>query len=218
MDVGKLRIFQYEVARQCRFAMIAAEDIQRSLNDLAKIQVQLGNVPIPGLEMSFRPNGDLQSLVVRAENPTPADLRYEYLDRFWYSVQAFLIAASNIAKLLHKREDLQKSLGVDDTSPLIPPAAKVLKDMRGDFEHYYDKIERFSRSGVMLVDSCIGKPTASIKDYQTIEYMRIFDVYTYEVSFQNNILPLKPIIGAITVLEPKALAEVGKSLPKMVKG
>src|SRR5258708_19705863 len=102
MDVGKLRIFQYEVARQCRFAMIAAEDIQRSLNDLAKIHVQLGNVPIPGLEMSFRPNGDLQSLVVRAENQTPIDLIYKYLHHFFYFVQPSLFSFIKIVNLLLK--------------------------------------------------------------------------------------------------------------------
>ena len=59
MDKHVLRIFQRETERQCRFAIMAIEDIQKELQ------------------------------------ATDTDM-----DRIWYSVQSFLVAAGNLSKLL----------------------------------------------------------------------------------------------------------------------
>jgi len=56
MKAMVLRIFQREVERQCKFALVAAEDLSSAL--------QAGD-----------------------------------MDRIWYSVQTFLVAAGNISKL-----------------------------------------------------------------------------------------------------------------------
>jgi len=77
MQKHVLRIFQREVERQCKFAVIAAEDMNKAL--------QITDT-----------------------------------DRLWYSIQAFLVAAGNVSKLLwspcpqipERAEELKKSLGV----------------------------------------------------------------------------------------------------------
>jgi len=57
METRILRIFQREVERQCRFALIAVQDLNQALQTVD-------------------------------------------MDRIWYSVQAFLVAAGNVSKLL----------------------------------------------------------------------------------------------------------------------
>jgi hypothetical protein len=101
MNTGKMRIFQYEIARQCRFALIATEDLKHSLDELAKIQAQHSNILILPLEMSFRDDGEIQNLAIHSETPTVEALRYSpQVDRLWYSLQALFIAVANISKLL----------------------------------------------------------------------------------------------------------------------
>jgi hypothetical protein len=63
----------------------------------------------------------------------------------------------------------------------------------------------------------IGTPTPVTTDHTAVVYLRNFDFYQYAVTFQNETFQLQPILEAVTVLEQKALNEVGKSLPKMVK-
>ena len=85
-------------------------------------------------------------------------------ERFWYSVQAFLVAAGNISKLLWptywKGEDLlpgrgaelKVSLEVEEDSPLEP------RTFRKHFEHFDLRLEQWaiSMEPRIFVDSKIS--------------------------------------------------------------
>jgi hypothetical protein len=65
------------------------------------------------------------------------------LNRLWYSLQSFLVAAANISKALwgksgkhaHRRRPLRRSLGVTNASPLRPTK------MRNYFEHFDEALD-----------------------------------------------------------------------------
>lgn len=105
MEAMVLRIFQREVERQCKFAIIAVEDLSQAL--------QIGD-----------------------------------MDRIWYSIQAILVAAGNVSKLLwppkpllpERGAELRASLSVDDDSPLEP------RTFRNHFEHFDERLEQWATS------------------------------------------------------------------------
>jgi len=170
METRLLRIFQREVERQCRFAIVASEDMEQSLAT-------------------------------------------EDNDRLWYSVQAFLVAAGNISKLLwpprpalpQRAEMLRKSLSVKGDSPLKP------RCFRDRFEHFDEHLEQWaksSRSGA-FIDSNVG-PAGRIKGASEKDYLRNFELATWTVTFRGDSYHLPPLLKAIRLLWQKAVAEAGK--------
>ena len=89
------------------------------------------------------------------------------LDRFWYSLQAFIAAVAIVSKILWpyapfgselpaetstRREQLRNLLSLEKSSPLKP------RKFRNYFEHYDFEIEKWATKSKnrMLVDSNIG--------------------------------------------------------------
>ncbi len=171
MDKHVLRIFQRETERQCRFAIMAIEDIQKELQATG-------------------------------------------VDRIWYSVQAFLVAAGNLSKLLwpkHPRipdraEELKSSLGVDKSSPLAP------RTFRNHFEHFDERIEDWAISSKHqgFVDSNVG-PSGMISGPDSKNYLRNFDTTKGSITFRGDEYVLKPIVDAIVELHARAVTEAKKS-------
>jgi hypothetical protein len=171
MDKNVMRIFHREVERQCRFAIIAAQDLQISL---------------------------------QAVN----------MDRIWYSIQSFLIAAGNISKLLwppkpqisNRAAELKQSLCVDDSSPLEP------RTFRNHFEHFDERLEEWATSSQRrnLVDSNVG-PTGMISGIDPDDYLRNFDPTKKTVTFRGDKYQLQPMIDAIINLHKKAVIEANKT-------
>ena len=68
-------------------------------------------------------------------------------ERAWFGVQAVLVACANVAKILwggndaaaRRREPLRRFLDVDESSALKSP------QVRNDFEHFDERIERWVR-------------------------------------------------------------------------
>jgi hypothetical protein len=176
MDKYILRIFQHEVERQCRFAIMAAQDLQASLQ---------------AHDMNVR----------------------DRMDRIWYSIQSFLIAAGNVSKLLwpsrpeiaERADELKKSLGVDENSPLAP------RTFRNHFEHFDERLERWALSSKTrnFVDSNVG-PAGMISGMDPKDYLRNFDPGKGAVTYRGDEYLLKPITEAIIELHKKALAETNK--------
>jgi hypothetical protein len=173
MDKHILRIFQHEVERQCRFAIIAAHDLQ----------------------ISLKANGR------------------DHMDRIWYSIQSFLIAAGNVSKLLwpsspqipERADELKKSLGVDENSPLAP------RTFRNHFEHFDERLEQWALSSKRrnFVDSNVG-PAGMISGIDPGDYLRNFDTGKNAVTYRGDEYSLQPMIDAIIELHKKALAEANK--------
>jgi len=171
MDKNILRIFQREIERQCRFAIIAVQDLEKALQ-------------VPGM------------------------------DRIWYSIQSFLVAAGNVSTLLwppsahipDRAKELKNSLGVDDSSPLAP------RTFRNHFEHFDERLEDWATSSKRknFVDSNVG-PSGIISVMDLEDYLRNFDTTKNAVTFRGDEYNLKPIVDAIIELHGKASIEANKA-------
>ncbi len=160
MDKQVLLIFQREIERQCRFALIAFADLGEALN--------VANT-----------------------------------DRAWYSIQALLIAAGNVSKLLWppgstfagRGNELRLSLAVPDPSPLEP------RTFRNHFEHFDERLEAWASSSQRhnFVDSNIG-PAGSISGPDLADFLRNFDTTKYAVTYRGDTFELRPIIAALEAL------------------
>lgn len=165
-----LRIFQREVERQCRFALIAIQDL---------------------------------NLALQASN----------MDRIWYSIQAFLVAAGNISKLLwpsrallpERGSELRESLSISHDSPLEP------RKFRNHIEHFDERLEQWATSSKRrnFVDSNIGPPNM-IVGIDPEDFLRNFDTVNFAVTFRGDVYNLRPVIKAISDLWQRAVVEAEK--------
>jgi len=172
METHVLRIFQREIERQCKFAIIAAEDMYKAL--------QIADT-----------------------------------DRLWYSIQAFLVAAGNVSKLLwpsspqipERAEELKKSLGVSEDSPLVP------RTFRNHFEHFDERLENWANTSKRqnFVDSNVG-PTGMISGIEPQDYLRNFDPSKATVTFRGDEYQLQPIVNAILELHQRATIEASQPI------
>ena len=170
MDTMVLRIFQREVERQCKFALIAAEDLDKAL---------------------------------RAQN---ADL-------VWFSIQALLVAAGDISKLLwppnprlsERGAELRASLSVSDDSPLQP------RTFRNHWEHFDERLEMWATSSErhIFADSNIG-PQNMISGLDPGDYLRNFDPENWIITFRGDKYELRPIVDAVVGLWKKSKIEAQK--------
>ena len=134
METMVLRIFQREVERQCKFALIAAQDLNQAL-------------------------------------------KVSDMDSVWYSVQAFLVAAGNISKLLwppkpllpERGAELRASLSVSDDSPIEP------RTFRNHFKHFDERLEQWATSSERhnFADSNVGL-SGMITGTEQGDYLRNF--------------------------------------------
>jgi hypothetical protein len=153
-----LKLFQLEVERQCKFSLIAAQDLVRAHNDLD-------------------------------------------LYRFWYSVQALLLATANVSKLLwsglpeQTAEELRKSLSIENDSPL---KSRVF---RNHFEHFGERLEKWALSDEdqNFIDSNIGVPNM-LGGTKQEDYLRNFDPTRCAITFWGETYELQPVIEAIRKL------------------
>ena len=170
MDKMLLRIFQREVERQTRFALLSATDLETGLKA-----------------------GDV--------------------DRIWYAVQALLVAAGNVSKLLwpprpsvpNRGEEVRQSLSVPDDSILAPRA------FRNHFEHFDERLEEWAASSQRknFVDSNVG-PTGMISGLGPTDYLRNLDTTQCAVTFRGDTYLLKPLVEALSELHVRAAAEAVK--------
>ena len=170
MEKMVLRIFQREIERQCKFAIMAIDEIKFGLSN-------------------------------------------HNTDMVWYAMQNFLVAVGNISKIFwsskqkyQKRgEELRKSLGIDDNSPMQP------RKFRNHFEHFDERLENWATSSKRhnFVDSNIG-PSNMIVGLDSEDFLRNFDNTSWTLTFRGDKYELKPIIDAIHKLYPKVFREVNK--------
>jgi hypothetical protein len=176
MDIQDLLIG--EIRTQCSFALMAYEDLIRSLE-----------------------------LIKQADT--------DELDRFWYSIQAFLLAISNVSKILwpsapfgselpaemsSRREHLRNSLSIEQSSPLIP------RKFRNYPEHYDIELEEWiaKSKDEMLVDSNIGPIDLDpATPPSSISYMRNFDPVRFTLILKDEEYQIREIVKAINDLTQK---------------
>lgn len=163
MDIYTLRVFHLEVERQCRFGLLAAEDLQRAIE--------------------------------RLDN-----------NRAWYSVQALLVAAANVSKLLwpnagrnkgkplipERGDELRVTLPVSDPSPLEP------RKLRNRFKHFDERLEEWATSDEqpIFVNSIVN-PLRVMKPSGPEEplYLRHYDNENHVVYFRDEAQELRPVVA-----------------------
>ena len=130
-------------------------------------------------------------------------------ERTWFAVQALLVAAAHVSKLLWpapgsardqpRATRLRALLGVDETSPLNAV------DMRNHFEHFDERLERWAAhpGPKALGDRLIG-PRQAVTTVGPITYYRTFDPARLVVSFEDEEYPLHPVIAAARDLAARA--------------
>lgn len=123
--------------------------------------------------------------------------------RTWYAMQAFLVAAGNISKLLWPpkpptfpavRQQLRDSLRVQDNSPLAN------RDLRNDFEHFDERLEAWAVSAEdpdrhFYIDRVVGPGLSHA--LVGPRAFRLLDRGTWVVSFRGREYPLLPVVSAI---------------------
>jgi hypothetical protein len=140
------------------------------------------------------------------------------MTRIWYSIQAFLIAAGNLSKLLwpphpvisERGPELRASLSVEDNSCLQP------RTFRNHFEHYDQRLEEFFLSleppNFAYIDRNVSpggiKSLASHVDEKIV--LRHLDQEAWTLLFRGEPLHLKPLVKAVCELLPKAEQEADK--------
>jgi hypothetical protein len=137
-------------------------------------------------------------------------------DRVWYSVQALLVAAGNVSKLLwpiNKRSRdrgrrLRESLQVPDDSSLQP------RNFRNHFEHFDERIEEWAEAAPhgAFVDSCISnRPLASVVSAGTPSlWLRNLDTSSWTLTFRGDSYSLARLEAGLRSLFAVAAAEALK--------
>jgi hypothetical protein len=195
------QIFHREVERQCTCARIAYEDVKQALA-LAQ-QPSLMPPTVNAADAT-----QMQEWMVRHDQWQAAlaqdrQMRAAANDRFWYAVQAFLVAAGNISKLLwpsdtprlpERGPDLRASLEVDDDSPLKS------RTLRTPFEHVDARLEQWAvlSKHHSLIDANIAPAgMLTVSGAEPGDYFRNFDLTEFAVTFWGKSYCLPPIADAI---------------------
>jgi len=133
-------------------------------------------------------------------------------DRFWYSLQSFLIASANISKIFwpvnkspykERGEFLRNLLNIDDTSPF------KLRDPRNHFEHFDERLDQWYLDSPHhnIIDTSIGTENSISGN---IDFMRFFNNQEFVFRFGGDEYEIKPIHNALQELLLKGNSELSK--------
>lgn len=200
MDRQLLKLFALQIWTQCRFALIALQDLQTQLADSDAAQ-----------ERAQRLYAGLAVLPPEAARVQAMAIAMEWPSRAWYPIQAFLTAVANISKSLWgqggmfatERQQLRLVLGVPDGSPIGPTG------MRNNFDHFDERLTSWWKSSSThnYVDLSFGDPGRAISGIPESEMFRSYDPGTGDVIFWGSRYNIPEIAGEIERLSELALGE-----------
>lgn len=178
MEEWHLGIYLMEVERQCKFLLLATDELERGLKGneynhtwyaIQNFLVAAGNIS----KILWPPKKGLK----KGEKPDAKERRK-----------------------LKRGEEIRTSLGVKDKS--------VLKNrkIRNHFEHYDERLDQWVASSKRheFVDGFIHKSNA-IDEKDAIDRQRNFDRTDWIVTFRGDRHELHPIIAAVKELYLKSL-------------
>jgi len=181
MNDQRQEIFLLEVEKQCKYALIAADDLKRALKtqDLDRLWYSLHSflVAVGNISKLLWPS--------RPKMPRKAKIRSK-------------------PQVPNRGGELRAHLSVPADSPL---AARTFRD---HFEHFDERLEAWAmqaRPGP-FVDSCVGPPEQFFAGLTAKDFLRHFDPRTYTLTFRGEVYHLLPIIEAVRGLYRK-LMEAG---------
>jgi hypothetical protein len=231
VDKVVLRTFQREVEQQCRFALIAAENMKQALQEMEGLSDEMEQrlEEIAEQQIRSREHSGPTLAVVGVQNEFGDwwERRDVIQDRFWYSVQSLLMAAANVSKLLwptYRRgenlipcrgEELRKSLAIsDEHSPLSD------RTLRNHFEHFDARLEHWAATSKDLSLHDLGMKssgsTSTSAGYMVGgggdpgDQMRAFNADSNTITFRGDVYQLQPIIDALEDVRTKAKSAAQK--------
>ena len=128
------------------------------------------------------------------------------LNRFWYSIQAFLVATANVSKLLWPKDSLARGEALLAELQIVDGSPLASKRARNQFEHFDEKLEKWgvSPDTHMIIDTNVG-PLTAIDGGANAACIRHFDPSTEILTVRGEVFELRPVIAALENLE-KTLA------------
>jgi hypothetical protein len=150
-------------------------------------------------------NAALKSLVENVDGDSPRDGM-----AVWYAVQALLVSAANVSKLLFpgrgekisgRGKSLRDLFGVQDDSPLAS------RTFRNYFEHFDRELEIWALSapGGNLIDDSIGDPSGiKLASLTTDNYLRFLNTTNQTITFRGEAYEVQPVIDAVLAILDKA--------------
>lgn len=191
-----LRIFQKEIERQCKFAIIAIDEIKSGLannnSDVVWYAIQNFLVAVGNISKIFWPSCRRYQ-----------DRGHKLMEKGEVEkAKKFIKKAEELRK---RGEKLRKSLGVEDDSPIEP------RKFRNHFEHFDERLESWATSSKRrnFADSNIG-PSNMIAGMDTGDSLRNFDNTTWTLTFRGDEYELKPIMDVIYELCQRVSIEANK--------
>ncbi len=178
---SRQRAYFHEVSVQCRFALSAFADFQLELQELFANPEQV--------MQSRRAGGNAQPGLN---------------ERAFFHMQALLVAAANVSKLLwpgpkpqnRERADkravtLRYALHVPAQKKDSPIGSRTLRDC---FEHFDEHLDNVLEQNGGIADMNIGAGPVSGAFGGNIPSLRYYDLTAHEVTFLGDSLSLSPLV------------------------
>jgi len=174
VDPRLLRLFQSEVDLQCIFVRMAADDLEDALK---------------GHDVQATTSPGNQSVIVHEIDN----------DRVWYCIQALLVAAANVAKLLWPQPDRVTSADFPDRGKALRESLGGvgefsqlhwnLRKLRNHLEHFDERLESWVMSEKTLPEYSGDRTIMQIPEllrghYRSRSELRFFDSKYWIVSFR----------------------------------
>ena len=189
MDTFTLRVFQREVATQCRFALMSVELL--NLANAGMAQARTAGTQISTTQLWF----SLQSFLIAAAN----------ISKLLWGTKAGT-NAETWKRRTRERLQLRVSLGVAENSIL-----KLSPEFRNHFEHLDERIEDWAEASPrrVLISDLIG-PTSGFGGVAPDEFLRSYDPDTQRLSFRGETFEIVPVVQAIDALLTVVQQEAAK--------
>ena len=185
MEKATLQSFQMEVEKQCRFALMALQDLNQALNEVLKSK-----------DAKDIKRKDIERIWYSIHAFLTASANISKL--FWPPDSPHA-----------ERAELRQSLSVGDDSPLAK------RTPRNYLEHFDNRLEKWAKStkSHRYIDLSIGsldEIKAKDPDADPGDFLRFFDYKKFAVYFRGDLYELQPIIESIQALCTKAEVEASK--------
>jgi hypothetical protein len=187
-------MFLREILRQCRFAQLAATDINSEL-------------------------AAFQDSVRRAMQASDSARVANDMSRTWFAIQGLLGAVGNISRILWPPRSefrgrglrLRQRLGITDGSSL------ALRDCRNYFEHFDERLDAWYQAlgSRGFADSNIG-PSSDFGGMDTTQYLRNYATNTQTIWFGGDRYDLGPVMSEVDRLAVLASQEAETMLHAML--
>jgi hypothetical protein len=152
------------------------------------------------------------SYVLLAQQDLETAMKQGGSSRVWYSIQAALVSAANVSKILWPTKNasargdyLRSLLGVEEAALIAS------RTFRNHFEHFDERLETWAASSKrqLLFDTNIA-PVGMIEGVDPTDWLRNFDPVTRYLIYEGEVFDLPAVFREASELWGKAEAAYRK--------